>query len=135
LNIIYKTLFVAMALFVASFFDARSGIGEQEAEIATKNILAENFGRASWYGPGFIGRQTASGKIYEPDEVFVAHRSYPFGTILLVTNLQNHRTILVKVEDRGPYIPGRSLDFSEKAARELAMVRRGVISVAYEVIR
>jgi len=131
----YKALFVAMVFFVASFFDAHGGACKQEAGIATKNVIAEHFGRASWYGPGFVGRQTASGKTYEPDEVFVAHRSYPFGTILLVTNLENHRMILAKVEDRGPYIPGRSLDLSERAAKELAMVEHGVVPVAYAVVR
>jgi rare lipoprotein A len=129
-----------MVFFVASvFFDAKSsGDCGHSAKIATKNAITSkarpHIGKASWYGPGFLGRHMASGKVYRPDAIFVAHRSYRFGTTLRITNLQNNKVIVATVEDRGPYIPGRSLDLSRRAAKELAMVEEGVTPVSYEVI-
>lgn len=87
---------------------------------------------ATWYGPGFFGNTTADGKVYVQNAVFVAHRTYPFGTKLSVTNLRNHRNIVVTVEDRGPYYyPGRDLDLSYAAAQKLGMLKDGVVLVSY----
>ena len=87
---------------------------------------------ATWYGPGFFGNHTACGKVYVKHAVFVAHRTYPFGTKLSITNLRNHRNIVAVVEDRGPYFhPGRDLDLSYAAAQKLDMVETGVVLVSY----
>lgn len=92
-------------------------------------------GYASWYGPKFHGRRTASGSRFNMHDYVAAHRTLPFGTILLVKNLKNGRTVKVKVMDRGPYVRGRHLDLSYAAAKKLGMTRDGVIPFIAEVLR
>ncbi|MEC4884086.1 MAG: septal ring lytic transglycosylase RlpA family protein [Scytonema sp. PMC 1070.18] len=84
-------------------------------------------GQASWYGPYFHGRLTANGEIFDQNELTVAHRSLPFNTYLQVTNLKSGKTVIVRVNDRGPYIPPRSLDLSRVAARCLDSEVTGVV--------
>jgi len=91
-------------------------------------------GRASYYGPGFAGRRTASGDVFHPEELTAAHRFLPLGTKVRVTNLHNGRSVLVTINDRGPYIRGRALDLSLGAARELGMVGRGVADVLMQLL-
>lgn len=78
------------------------------------------------------GRKTASGEIYDENKLTAAHRSYPFNTRLRVTNLSNGEQVVVRVNDRGPFVKNRVLDVSLKAARELNFVREGVIRVRIE---
>jgi rare lipoprotein A len=89
---------------------------------------------ASWYGPGFHGRLTANGEIYDQMALTAASKTLPFGTMLLVTNLRNGRSALVRINDRGPYIDGRDLDLSKGTALALGMVRRGVIKVSVKEV-
>ena len=84
-------------------------------------------GIASWYGPYFHGRLTATGEIFNQDELTAAHPSLPFDTYLKVKNLLNNRTVIVRVNDRGPYLGERSLDLSREAARRLDSETVGVI--------
>jgi len=91
-------------------------------------------GVASWYGPGFDGRRTASGEIYDQDGLTAAHPSLPFGTRVRVTNLDNGRTVEVRITDRGPFAEGRAIDLSRAAARVIAMIGPGVARVRIEVI-
>ena len=84
-------------------------------------------GTASWYGPYFHGRQTASGEYFHEGELTVAHKSLPFDTFLKVTNLENEQSVIVRVNDRGPYIGERSLDLSRNAAQCLGSEEDGVI--------
>ena len=91
-------------------------------------------GVASWYGPGFYGRQTASGAVYTGADLTAAHRSLPFGTKVRVTNLDNGRRVVVVVDDRGPYARGRVIDLSPTAARRLGMLRDGLARVRVEVV-
>lgn len=93
---------------------------------------AVQLGRASWYGPRFHGRRTANGERFNKFHLTAAHRTLPFGTRVRVTNLQNGRSIVVRINDRGPYIRGRIIDLSYAAARELGMHRQGVIQVKVE---
>ncbi|MBI2340537.1 MAG: septal ring lytic transglycosylase RlpA family protein [Deltaproteobacteria bacterium] len=92
-------------------------------------------GRASWYGVPFHGRTTANGEKYNMYDLTAAHKSLPFGSTLRVTNLKNNRVVTVRLNDRGPYIPGRILDLSFAAAVELDMVGQGVGSVKIEVYK
>ncbi len=92
-------------------------------------------GYASWYGPKFHGRRTASGTRFNMHDYIAAHRSLPLGTVLLVKNLENGRTVKVKVLDRGPYVRGRHLDLSYAAAKKLGMLGKGVVPFVAEVIR
>jgi rare lipoprotein A len=90
--------------------------------------------QTSWYGPRFHGRQTANGEIFDMNELTAAHRDMPFGTQLLVTCPQNGRSVLVRVNDRGPFIPGRDLDLSLAAARELGIEMQGLAWVRMEPV-
>ncbi|HXP96253.1 MAG TPA: septal ring lytic transglycosylase RlpA family protein [Telmatospirillum sp.] len=91
-------------------------------------------GVASWYGRQHAGRPTASGEIHSIHLRTAAHRSLPFGTLLKVTNLRNGRTSVVRVNDRGPYVAGRTIDLSEEAARDLAMQGDGLARVRMEIL-
>jgi rare lipoprotein A len=86
-------------------------------------------GDASYYGPGFYGRHTASGEVLRPGTLTAAHRTLPFGTCVRVTVVESGRTVQVRINDRGPYAAGRILDVSETAAQALGMLGRGVMRV------
>jgi rare lipoprotein A len=92
------------------------------------------FGEASYYGPGFHGKKTASGEIYSQNKLTAAHKTLPLGTILKVTNAQNNRSVFVRVNDRGPYIKGRIIDVSTKAAEILGFKTKGKAYVKLEVV-
>lgn len=92
-------------------------------------------GEACWYGPGYHGRPTASGAIYDEEKMTAAHKKWPFGTVVRVKNLKNGRTVTVTINDRGPFKRGRIIDLSKRAARELGMLSDGVVPVRIEVIK
>lgn len=92
-------------------------------------------GVASWYGPGFHNKITASGERFNKFEMTAAHKSLPFGSIVKVTRVKTGDTIIVKINDRGPFISGRVLDLSEKAAYKLGIKDKGTSKVCLEVIR
>jgi len=89
----------------------------------------KQMGVASWYGPGFHGQPTASGEIYNQHALTAAHRTLPLGTRVEVTNLANGKTVQVRINDRGPFVRGRSIDLSRGAAHRLGMVKSGVNKV------
>lgn len=91
--------------------------------------------KSSWYGPGFHGRLTANGEVYDQMALTAAHKSLKFGTLLKVTNPRNGKSVIVRINDRGPYIEGRDLDLSKAAAKELGLMRRGVARMKVEEIR
>jgi rare lipoprotein A len=91
-------------------------------------------GIASWYGEDFHGRRTASGEVYDMYGLTAAHRVMPLGTYLKVTNLDNGKSVIVKANDRGPFVRGRILDLSYGAARVLEMTRTGTARVEIEVM-
>jgi len=95
---------------------------------------ASQTGIASWYGPGFHGKATASGTIYDQHDLTAAHQTLPLGTRLMVTNLQNGSLTEVTVNDRGPFAKGRILDLSYAAAQTLGALGPGTIPVRIEVI-
>jgi peptidoglycan lytic transglycosylase len=90
--------------------------------------------RASWYGPRFHGRLTANGEIYDQNAFTAAHKSMKFGTLLRVTNTRTHKSVIVRINDRGPYIPGRQIDLSKAAAEELGVISSGVKKLKIEEI-
>lgn len=91
-------------------------------------------GKASFYSMKFTGRQTASGERLHHDSLTCAHRTYPFGTMLKVTNPANDKVVYVRVTDRGPYVKGRIIDLSVRAARELGIIAQGIAPVIVERI-
>ena len=90
-------------------------------------------GIASYYGGKFHGRRTASGEIFNKNAMTAAHRSLPFGTKVKVTNLRNGRTVLVRVNDRGPHVRGRIIDLSQAAAKKIGL--KGLVRVKLEVLK
>ncbi|MBN2434687.1 MAG: septal ring lytic transglycosylase RlpA family protein [Spirochaetes bacterium] len=91
-------------------------------------------GNASWYGRAFHGRKTASGESFDMYEMSAAHKSYPFGTVLEVKNLDNGKSVQVRVNDRGPYVDGRIIDVSYAAGRDLGMLTTGTARVGLKVV-
>ncbi len=91
--------------------------------------------KASWYGPGFHGRMTANGEIYNQFELTAAHKSMKFGTLLRLTNPENNKSIIVRINDRGPYIEGRELDLSYGSAKALGIIKPGVKRLKVELVQ
>lgn len=95
---------------------------------------ASQTGIASWYGPGFHGKPTASGTIYDQHDLTAAHQTLPLGTRVMVTNLENGKSTEVTINDRGPFAKGRIIDLSHSAAQALGMVAPGTIPVRIDVL-
>jgi rare lipoprotein A len=91
-------------------------------------------GVASWYGPGFHGRPTASGEIFDQQQLTAAHPSLPLGSRARITSLTNHRSVDVRINDRGPFVDGRIVDLSYAAACRIDMIGPGVMPVRLEVL-
>ncbi len=112
-------------LFIAFLF-CTTGVFAQKTYVKT--------GIASFYADKFEGRQTANGEIYYHAKRTAAHRTLPFGSVIKVTNLENNRYIVVRVNDRGPFVDNRLIDLSKSAAQELGFVEKGLAKVRVEVI-
>jgi len=124
-------------LFVAGLILVMLLLPSQTAE--TARIPSVQHGLASYYGPGFHGRETASGTIFNQAAMTAAHRTLPLGTVVRVTNLENGRVVTLKVTDRGPYgrnyRKGTIIDVSKGAARRLHFLEDGLVRVTVEVVR
>jgi len=96
-------------------------------------VTAED-GLASWYGGKFHGRMTSSGEVFDTNQLTAAHKTLPFGTIVKVTNLDNGKSVLVKINDRGPFVDGRIIDLSRAAATEIGMIDSGVAHVSLQIV-
>lgn len=101
-----------------------------DAEVAT--VM---YGKASYYADKFEGRSTSSGEKFSNSGLTAAHKSLPFGTLVRVTNLANNRQVVVKINDRGPYVAGRVIDLSKKAAEAIDMISQGIVEVKLEVLK
>jgi rare lipoprotein A len=91
-------------------------------------------GSVSWYGGKFHQRQTASGELFNANALTMAHPTLPFGTKVKVTNLRNGRTVVVRVNDRGPFVGHRIGDLSKAAAEALGMMKRGIAHARFEIL-
>lgn len=89
-------------------------------------------GIASWYGPSFHGKKTASGETYNQNELTAAHKKLPLGSQVTVTNVETGKAVNVEINDRGPYVPGRNIDLSKEAARQLGILQDGTSKVRIE---
>jgi rare lipoprotein A len=116
------------------------GCGHPESRPAQRQAKAEGDGRyvrtgtASWYGPGFHGRQTANGEKYNMHAYTAAHRFLPFGTRVAVTNLDNGRSVRVRINDRGPFVKNRIIDLSRAAAEKIGMLDSGTAPVRLRIL-
>ncbi len=91
-------------------------------------------GIASWYGVPYHGRRAANGEVYDMHQLTAAHRTWPFDTIVRVTNLSNHRSVDVRITDRGPFVKGRIIDLSRAAAEQIEMIGPGITKVQLRVM-
>lgn len=110
----------------------------KQGNIQNPEIVASSWGydgMASWYGPGFHGNRTANGESFNQYALTAAHRYLPFGTWVRVTNLNNGRSVVVRINDRGPFTRGRVIDLSTAAAQTIGIVNSGVAPVSVEVLR
>ncbi|UJQ93966.1 septal ring lytic transglycosylase RlpA family protein [Mariluticola halotolerans] len=120
---------------------SRIALGLALAATLSTSIVPASFastpaitGTASWYGPGFHGRTTANGESYDMYAMTAAHKTLKFGTKVKVTNNENGKSVLVRINDRGPYIGGRVIDLSKSAANAIDMIRPGTAKVTIEVV-
>ena len=104
-------------------------------EIMERTATKISTGVVSWYGDKFHGRKTASGEKYDKHELTAAHKSLPFGTKVKVTNIRNGKSVVVEINDRGPYAKSRVLDLSQAAFSEIGHTNTGVMQVEYEIIK
>ena len=122
-NYVYKVA----ALFLVIVLVASCGVLPRKPSADTLTMLGE--GRASWYGPDFHGKRTANGETYNMNRLTAAHRTLPFNTVVRVDNLENGNSVIVRINDRGPYIGNRVIDLSREAATQLGMIRNGTANV------
>jgi len=96
---------------------------------------APSYGQASYYGAEFHGKKTASGEVFNQWDYTCAHRDLPFGTRVKVTNIKNKKSVIVRVNDRGPWVRGRLIDLSYAAAKKIGMIATGVTKVKIEILK
>ena len=132
------TLIGALAISGCSSKDSGEHLGgqvkltpQEQGSAATKPDHKQ-VGKASWYGPGFQGQETANGETYNQKEMTAAHPSLPMGTEAKVTNLENGKKVEVRINDRGPYAGNRAIDLSSAAANKLDMKKDGTTEVKIE---
>ena len=114
-------------LFLVILLVASCGVLPRKPSPDTLAMIGE--GRASWYGPEFHGKRTANGETYNMNQLTAAHRTLPFNTRVRVDNLENGQSVIVRINDRGPYIGNRIIDLSREAATQLGMIRNGTANV------
>jgi rare lipoprotein A len=113
-----------------AYRDNLATLKDQADQVASDGLA----GIASWYGDHWQGRKTASGTRFDVKKLTAAHRTLPFNTRVRVTNLDNGKSVIVLVNDRGPYVDGRVIDLSTAAARRLGMVKKGLVPVRIEIV-
>ncbi len=129
------TLGLVLAASPVTLTPGQSGSFIQQANASEKTRVAKTLsGPASWYGGKFHGRRTANGERFDMNEMTAAHRSLPFGTRVRVTNERNGRSVVVRINDRGPFVGNRIIDLSRGAAAAVGMVRSGVAPVRVDVL-
>lgn len=125
-------LILILGLFIPDF---QPLLSEPVLPVATgSNPRVVEGGVASYYADRHHGKQTASGEFFDMHAYTAAHRTLPFGTMLKVTYLANKRSVVVRINDRGPYVKGRVIDLSLAAAEQLQMVNRGLGQVKLEIV-
>ncbi len=106
-----------------------SGCATVRSSTKERSTGYSEMGFASWYGYEFNNRNTSSGERFDPRQLTAAHNSLPFNTYVKVTNLENGESIIVRINDRGPFVKGRIIDLSKEAAQRIHMIGKGVVKV------
>jgi rare lipoprotein A len=131
-----STRWIVIFLFVIGPLASSSAYSAEKGSATP--VLETQIGDATYYGSSFEGRKTASGRIFDGSQAIAAHRSYRFGTLVRVTNLQNKRSVNVVIVDRGPYGKNRRegaiIDLSPAAAKKIGILQRGQARVRIEVL-
>ena len=138
--IIYKeycnqSLKITVGLTIILIFLILQGCGSGPTDKKSKWAGYTEFGKASYYSTKFQSKKTASGELYDKYKSTAAHKKLPFGTKIKVTNIKNSKTVIVKINDRGPFVKGRIVDLSSSAFGRIAHLDIGVIEVKIEVIQ
>jgi len=131
-NLNHRTLAILLAGVLFSIGDS-SNSHAASPELTTATSVSE-VGLASFYADKYHGRTTASGETFDMNELTAAHRTLPFGTRVKVTDLESNRSVIVRINDRGPFVAGRVIDLSRAAAEELQFVRAGLARVRVEIV-
>jgi rare lipoprotein A len=134
--------FIASVILSVSLFGfhqprLQSNVYDDDSLFQDTNVIVTDTliqGKASFYGSEFNGRKTANGEIYDETALTAAHRTLPFGTVLRVTNLRNGLSVIVRVNDRGPFHPNRVIDLSKNAAEEIDLIQYGVTDIEAEIL-
>jgi rare lipoprotein A len=133
LSILMVAVFLAASVGAAPVPDHPVSQSKTKSKTFQSGSKPYQVGRASWYGKRFHGRTTASGEDFNMFELTAAHRQLPLGTYVKVTNLRNGKSVIVRINDRGPYVGGRIMDLSYSAARMLDF-RAGVEKVRLDIV-
>ncbi len=116
-----KTITCAVLLFGAASVGSTVAQAEPGSAASYAKTTRVQSGKASWYGPGFQGRRTASGERFNTQDLTAAHRTLPFGTKVRVTNTKTGQSVVVRINDRGPYAHGRMIDLSRASAQSIGI--------------
>ncbi len=127
--------FIALAFFILMAFSRCATRPHSVTKPEPVTVLKSFEGVASWYGRELNGRRTASGERFNMKALTAAHKTLPFGTRLRVTDLATQKSVVVRVNDRGPFVRGRVLDLSYQAAKEIGLLARGHDRVKIEVLK
>ena len=122
-----------VAIAVLALLAISVACGPARREPASRDGGFDEVGVASWYGPGFRGKPTASGERFDPGDLTAAHRTLPFGTRVEVVRLDTGARVVVRINDRGPFVEGRIVDLAKAAARRIDMIEDGVAEVGLRV--
>lgn len=128
----YARTFVIVVMSLTLLHCSHSKSVKSSQNIKSDDVFA---GESSWYGQPFNGRKTASGERYNMYALTAAHRTLPFGTMLEITNLENDKKVIVKVNDRGPYVGARVLDLSYGAAKQLGFAKLGTTGIRARILK
>jgi rare lipoprotein A len=119
---------------VATIQNKPQSVAQPQLVATSSRVVKTMQGHASWYGPGFHGRRTANGERFDQNGFTAAHKTLPFGTKVKVTNINNGQSVVVRINDRGPFIRGREIDLAKGAAQQIGLVSSGVANVRLEVL-
>ena len=138
---IFRICLISILFFISCTVSPRYIGGGNYVKAKTKNTKSKTVnkggvlrGVSSWYGPNFHGKLTANGEVYDMYGVTAAHKTLTLGTVVRVTNLDNEKSLILRINDRGPYVDGRILDCSFGAAKKLGFHEQGTANVEIKII-